>query len=120
MPNRLIKPSIDEWIVKYVNNKKPVTGNILTLKFDFSENKISDSGVYNSFFSSFKLNASDINFGSIVSTKKACLENRVSQFENLYFKTLSNIIEWKEDGQELILISNSGSTIVLKAKSIHV
>ena len=117
--NNVKKPSIAEWKVKYLNGKKPPgkisADKIPTLHFDFSENKISGSGGCNSFFSSFKLNATNIEFGPIASTKIACLEDEVSQFENLYFKTLSNITEWEEEetcsGKQLILISNIGSTI---------
>jgi heat shock protein HslJ/uncharacterized membrane protein len=110
----------DSWILDMVNNIKQspsdFTKGLPTLQFDLQKNKMSGSDGCNTISSNIEIQGNRIKFGSFISTKMACNNNKV---ENIFSGMLSDkLVDYYEENGRLILYLIDDSKLIFIRKSL--
>ncbi len=102
-----------EWKLEALNGKTVALkgGNYITLNFAGSSDKISGSGVCNTYFGEYSKTGDTIKFSGIDSTKVMCDDNLN---ESEYFNSLGGVDRYKISDGKLSLISKGAAIAVFK------
>jgi heat shock protein HslJ len=95
------------WRLDSLGEAKVIEGSGPTLAFS-ADGRIAGNGSCNQFSGAVSINGSEITMGPIAATKRACLDEAVSNQETQYFAALetANRYEWQDP---YLLIHGTGS-----------
>ena len=96
---RLIEAGGDP-IVPLDGKKQP------TLMLDVVQKKASGFAGCNNFFGGYELDGTSLEFGSIVTTRRAC-PNQEASLEAVFFQALNDTRGWRIRGNELLFVDNT-------------
>ena len=81
-----------------------------SFKLDSSEWRVAGFAGCNRISGSFVLDGTKLSFGSVVSTRRACYPDDGT--ETRFLKALSEVRGWRMEGAQLVLLSDSGSSLL--------
>jgi heat shock protein HslJ len=84
----------------------------ITLKFG-SESRASGSGGCNTFGADYNVNGNKISFGRVISTRRACVDQRLNQQEQRYLGALESAETFRLDGNSLVIFHDDGRNRLL-------
>lgn len=88
-----------------------IEGSKLTLEFD-DAGRAGGNGGCNTFGASYEVMESTLTFGEITSTRRACVEESLTQQEVNYFRALQNAGQFELSGDSLIIYYDEGQGIL--------
>jgi heat shock protein HslJ len=81
----------------------------ITLKFG-ADGRAGGSSGCNTYGSDYRVRGNRLSFGSIISTKRACLDPQANQQEQRYFRALETANSFRLTGSRLTIFDNSGGS----------
>ncbi len=94
------------------NNQIAVAEAEITLSF--AEGRAAGSGGCNQYSAPFTVAGDSLSFGTVVSTRRACLSTALSQQEQAYFRALETVLYYTQTGDSLMLHYADNQTLVFK------
>jgi heat shock protein HslJ len=88
-----------------------VEGTTVTLKFG-SESRVNGNGGCNTYGGDYQVRDDNVTFSRIISTKKACLDSKVSQQEREYFDALTTAGKFKITDNHLTISYDEGRGVL--------
>lgn len=98
------------WELVSLGNSLPVPGTNITLSFD--KDNLGGNGGCNSYGGEFKLKGDKLTIGDVYSTEMYCEAEGIMDQEARYYQMISNVESFSVDGEELILNTADGETLV--------
>jgi heat shock protein HslJ len=86
-------------------------GRSVTLKFG-SDGRAGGSGGCNSYSGQYREQGQQLSFSSILSTKRACVEQRANQQEQQYFAALETARSFRLSGERLTIVYGNGRSVL--------
>lgn len=86
-----------------------LTGSTITIEFD-EKDRVGGSGGCNAYGASYETKGNSITFKDLISTLMACVDERVNQQEQQYFKALQSATEYKISGDNLVILYDEGQS----------
>lgn len=101
------------WVATMINNGTGATASVVagsTVTAVFGEDgKVAGSGGCNDFNGTYTLDGAALDFGPLMSTKKACADEAISKQEASYFAALDKVATYAFSGADLQLRAADGS-----------
>lgn len=102
-----------EWRVQAVNNgvggvASVVTGTQLTVTFG-TDGRVSGNTGCNLFSGPYTVTGSSLTFGSLISTRRACLSDAANRQEAAFLAALGNVKAYRLVGDRLTLVDGAGA-----------
>lgn len=102
-----LAPSFDQSWQLTTMNGQTITTPVVTL--EWNEQQIAGDGFCNQYFASIvQRTATDVEFGTVASTRKLCGEGNVMEQERTYFAQLAQMRTYQVSGDTLTLASADG------------
>lgn len=98
------------WALVSLNGSLPVSGTNITLSFE--KDTLGGNGGCNSYGGEFKVRGEKLTPSSIYSTEMYCEAAGIMDQEALYFDLLSKVETFLIGGEELILTTSDGQSLV--------
>ena len=98
------------WELVSLGDALPVPGTNVTLSFE--KDNLGGNGGCNSYGGEFKLKGDKLTIGNVYSTEMYCEAEGIMDQEARYYQMISNVESFSVDGEELILNTADGETLV--------
>jgi heat shock protein HslJ len=79
-----------------------------SLQLNAAEDRASGDTGCNSFFGEYELSGATLRFGTLASTRRACLDEAMNRQEGAYMRALESTRSWRISGDALILAGDAG------------
>jgi heat shock protein HslJ len=104
------------WVLTELNGQPPVSaGGTLTLQFAADGTRVSGNGGCNQFNGPYTQNGASVRIGSLVSTRRACLDPAGNAQETAYLQALESTTRASIVGGRLVLYR--GTQVVARFRS---
>lgn len=99
-----------KWELVSINGVRPLAGSSISLNFD--KDSLGGNGGCNSYGGDYKVKGDKLSVSSVFSTEMYCMTEGVMDQEATYLQLLSQVEKISIGGEELILTTSDGSTLI--------